>query len=111
MNHPDERPEKTTQRTAYMPPADSGNNSNPIKNAQVTADLTYWIYTGGGGENYTSHTIQIPLREDLDHSGLYNGTFYFYGGQPGVGSGCGGCHSVHGADANVGHFRGTIQQQ
>ena len=97
-------PEKTTQKNnIYALLLDSGNDSNPITNALVTADVTYWIYDG---VNYTNHTMNVQLREDLNHSGLYSGVFYFYGGQPaGV---CVGCHSAHGGtDLNSGYFPGN----
>ncbi|NJD78883.1 MAG: hypothetical protein FIB08_17620, partial [Candidatus Methanoperedens sp.] len=99
-----EPPEKTTQRNhIYALLLDDGNNSNPIKNAQVTADVTYWLFDG---VNYTDHASQIQLTEDPNHNGLYNGTFYFYGGQPD--GTCGGCHSAHGGnDANIGYFPGN----
>jgi len=97
-------PEKMTQRNSiYALLLDSGNNSNPIKNAQVTADVTYWIYDG---VNYTNQNSQIQLTEDSNHSGLYSGIFYFYGGQPGGGY-CGGCHPIHGGDTNAGYFPGN----
>ena len=76
----DKPPEKTTQKNSiYALLLDSGNNSAPIKNAQVTADVAYWMYDG---VNYTNHISHIPLTEDSNHSGLYSGFFYFYGGQP-----------------------------
>jgi len=99
-----EPPERTTQKNnIYALLLDSGNNSNPIMGAQVMANVTYWVYDG---INYINHSSQIQLTEDLDHSGFYNGTFYFNGGQPNH-DGCGGCHSVHGGDSNSGYFPGN----
>jgi len=60
--------ETTTQRNKiYALLLDSGNNSNPITGAQVSANVSFWLYDG---TNYTNSTTQIPLNEDIDHSGL-----------------------------------------
>jgi len=95
--------EKVTQRNKiFALLLDSGNNSNPITGAQVTANVTYWMYDS---INYTNSTTTIQLAEDQNHSGLYTGNFYFYGGTP-SGS-CQGCHPMHGSDANTGYFPGN----
>jgi len=70
---------------------DSGNDSNPITNALVTADVTYWIYDG---VNYTNHTMMYTQGRPQSVSGLYEEYFLFLRRQPdGV---CVGCHSAHG---------------
>jgi hypothetical protein len=95
--------EKVNQRNnIYALLLDSGDNSTPITGAQVTANITYWIYDGA---NYTNSTVQLQLIEDTDHGGFYTGNFYFYGGTP-SGS-CQGCHPMHGADTNIGYFPGN----
>ena len=98
-------PEQTTQRNnIYALLLDSGNNSTPIKNAQVTANITYWMYDG---VNYTNNTVQINLTEDPDHNGFYNGVFYFSGNSKAV-PGCSYCHAMHGQNTpQVGNFPGN----
>lgn len=101
-------PEKITQRNGvYALLLDSGNNSSPIIGAQVTANVTYWKYDG---VNYTNHTTQVQLTEDINHSGLYSGNFNFYGGTTYSGmGGCDGCHvSLYGVtDTLAGYFPGS----
>ncbi|MCX9083309.1 MAG: cytochrome c3 family protein, partial [Candidatus Methanoperedens sp.] len=95
--------EKVTQRNkVFALLLDSGNDSNPITGAQVTANVTYWTYDS---VNYTNSTTTIQLIEDINHSGLYAGNFYFYGGMPG--GSCQGCHPMHGGDSNTGYFPGN----
>ncbi|MDW7777082.1 MAG: cytochrome c3 family protein [Methanosarcinales archaeon] len=101
--------EKVTQRNGiYALLLDSGNNTNPIKGAQVVANVTYWIYDG---VSYTNHSIQVPLSEDLNLDGFYSGVFNFYGGttykiDP---SQCDGCHLEYylGIDTQPGYFPGN----
>ncbi|CAG0986036.1 hypothetical protein METP3_02364 [Methanosarcinales archaeon] len=104
-------PDKTTQKNRiYALLLDSGNNSNPVTGAQVTANITYWLYDG---TTYTNSTTRIQLIEDMGHSGLYVGNFYFYGGTPYVGYGmswCDGCHLSYytsAPDSVTGYFPGN----
>ncbi|MFZ3384840.1 MAG: carboxypeptidase regulatory-like domain-containing protein, partial [Candidatus Methanoperedens sp.] len=104
-------PEKTTQRNnIYALLLDSGNNSNPITGAQVEANITYWTFDG---TNYINNTKRIQLTEDLSHTGLYNGSFYFYGGTYYYGydmAWCDGCHLSYytsAPDSSIGYFPGN----
>ncbi|MCL7413097.1 MAG: cytochrome c3 family protein [ANME-2 cluster archaeon] len=102
--------EKVTQRNGiYTLLLDSGNNTNPIKGAQVVANVTYWIYDG---EYYTNYSIQVPLSEDLNLDGFYSGNFNFYGGTTykiGTSQLCDGCHLDYyrGNDTQSGYFPGN----
>ena len=104
-------PEKATQRNnIYALLLDSGNNSNPIIGAQVEANITYWTFDG---TSYINNTKQIQLTEDLSHSGLYYGSFYFYGGTHYNGydmAWCDGCHLSYytsAPDSSIGYFPGN----
>lgn len=99
-------PEQITQRNnIYTLLLDSGNNSAPINGAQVSANVTYWLYDGS---NYTSNTNRVDLTEDTNHSGSYSGNFYFKGGPIKNGYGCSYCHLMHGQNTpQVGYFPGN----
>ena len=98
--------EQVTQRNSiYALLLDSGNNSTPINGANVTANITYWIYDN---ISYANNTIQVQLTEDTEHSGFYNGTFYFKGGPIGKSYGCSYCHPAHGqSTVQTGYFPGN----
>ncbi|MCL7414026.1 MAG: hypothetical protein M8353_10515, partial [ANME-2 cluster archaeon] len=98
-------PEQTTQRNnIYALLLDSGNNSTPIKGAQVTANITYWMYNG---TDYFNSIVQVNLTEDTNHSGFYNGVFYFKGG-PTTKEGCSYCHLMHAQTTpQLGYFPGN----
>ncbi len=99
-------PEQITQRNKiFTLLLDSGNNSAPINGAQVSANVTYWLYNGS---SYTDNTIRVDLTEDTNHSGFYSGNFYFKGGPIKNEYGCSYCHLMHGQNTpQAGYFPGN----
>lgn len=99
--------EKVIQRdNIYTLLLDDGNNSNPISDANVVANVTYWIFDGA---NYTSSISSVQLTEDINRRGFYSGRFDFYGGTSysyGNMQGCDGCHPF-GTDDKIGYFPGN----
>ncbi|HEY9206724.1 MAG TPA: cytochrome c3 family protein, partial [Candidatus Methanoperedens sp.] len=102
--------ERNIQRTnIYALLLDSGNNSNPITGAQLIANITYWTYDG---RNYTNHTKQVQLTEQMNQKGYYSGRFDFYGGTYYYGYDmmwCDGCHLSYYTstpDSTTGYFPG-----